>query len=191
MFSWEVQEILEKYLQEDDWHYSKEVDEDDSSIVTYDMGVALDNKVGNVDMRIVVTDGRVDSMAYFPIRTDKDRVQEVCEFLTRINHEYLVHAVYELDYDKGKIRVIWSHETQGNLVFTEDLAEEMVNLPATRIDDFGDDILEIIFGRISAKEQFAKVKARIEGNPWPVNEEFGQPVTFFINMDEQNKRRKQ
>ena len=206
MLRWEVQDAIEEYLNKMEYNYEKTCDEDDPDIINYDLNLCINSKVYAVDVRMEVTENYVSSMVCFPIKICEDRLAEVNEFITRINHDWLLLKKFILGYETHNLAIVWRHFLGKDNSFNADLAENMLYLTVSWMEELSDDILEILLAGVSGKDQYLKTRTRLvksceddeepdadsnanfdvdsdaEGGVDTEDTDFGKPMRFIIRL---------
>lgn len=101
---------------------------------------------------------RIESHASVGISADEDCMAEMAEFLHRANYG-LIFGCFELDFNDGEIRYRMAYNCADALP-GYDALDDLLYVPITMVDRYGDGILAMSMGVTSPEEAIQQ----IEGN---------------------------
>lgn len=99
---------------------------------------------------------RITSFGIIGIKADEDSIAEIAEFLHRANYG-MIFGCFELDYGDGEIRF----RTAINCVDFlpgPDAIEDLWGLPAMMAERYGNGILAVSMGLLSAEEAIKRIE---------------------------------
>lgn len=147
-YSQELQQVVKKYLDMNDWHYT--FDEEKG---LFRCGVNLKGKLSECRLYIDIKEKVILNYAAIDMRADEASRDKVAEFLTRANYG-LTYGNFEMDYKDGEIRykmtVDCDHQVPGY-----DVIDRMVVMPALMFQRYGDGLLGVMFGFIDPETAVA------------------------------------
>ncbi len=88
MLKYEAQNILETVLDNDDWYYNK-VFNDKTDRLLYHYAVKNDGLIDSIDCQFAIMENEVVSMAFYPVKIDKERFTDISEFINGVNTMFL------------------------------------------------------------------------------------------------------
>lgn len=150
-------------LEERDVHYT--VDNVRDLFYVFSVGFNLSHtKLSSANVKISVIPSkknpelcnRIISYATIGIKADEDCLQEMAEFLHRANYG-LAFGNFELDFDDGEIR----YKMALNCVDAmpgADAVEDMLYLPLSMFERYGDGILTVAMGLAEPEEAIQKIE---------------------------------
>lgn len=102
---------------------------------------------------------RVVSMALADISVDNSSVAQMCEYLTRINDTIIIGGM-EMNVDnRNNIRYRISAELSDHML-DDAIVRRMIVLPLQIMEQYGDGLLAISMGLLSAKEAYRQAQNR-------------------------------
>ena len=153
-------ETIRKFLEEDDWKY--QVEKENEDVVIFRMGIRIDGKLARCDIRIICEEDRVISLANIGVFADEKRYAEAAEFITRVNYELANMSKFEMDFRDGEIRACYEVDCGGEMQLTEDVVEGIVYLPANMFDRYGNALLDVLFGYATPEEAVERLIERLQ-----------------------------
>lgn len=99
---------------------------------------------------------RIVSYGMIGIKADEDSISEMSEFLHRANYG-MIFGCFELDFDDGEIRFRVNFNCSEGLPGSETL-EDLWDMPAMMMDRYGNGILAVTMGLLSAEEAIARIE---------------------------------
>ncbi len=151
-FSKDIANAINTFLKEDDWHFSF-----DEQRGVFKFGLSLKSKLKKVNYLIHVKEDEYIVYAISPIGADEDdekMMAAMAEFVCRANYG-LKNGNFELDMRDGEIRFKCFVDCEDSMPSTE-VIRNSIHCPAAMFKQYGDGIIDIIFGNVSAKEAIAK-----------------------------------
>lgn len=121
-------------------------------------------KLGSTDIRILVRPTssdpnachRIMSYATIDMHADAESMVQVCEFLARANYG-LSLGNFELDHSDGEIRYKVAINCKDALP-GYDAVDDLLSLPVSMFNRYGNGLLTVIMGMASAKEAIDKIE---------------------------------
>lgn len=100
---------------------------------------------------------RILSMAYADMNVDRAYVSQMCEYMTRINNSLAIGEI-EMNVDGGdSIRYRISAEIDDSML-SGTIIKRMLTVPLQVMEQYGDGLLAISMGLLSAKEAYQKAQ---------------------------------
>ena len=99
---------------------------------------------------------RINSHAFVGITADEESMNEVAEFLHRANYG-LIFGCFELDYDDGDIRYRMACNCVDSLP-GYDALEDLLYLPISMVERYGNGLLAVSMGVLSAEEAIKRIE---------------------------------
>ncbi len=113
-------------------------------------------KLQNAQMLILVREDNFSTVTMIPLSADENSRLAVAEYLTRANYN-MRNGNFELNMEDGEIRFkTYVHVGSGKL--DPSAVRLAVIMPFVTIDQFGDGLIEVLFGFKSPREAFESVK---------------------------------
>lgn len=152
IYSKDIANAINTFLKEDDWHFSF-----DEQRGVFKFGLSLKSKLKKVNYLIHVKEDEYIVYAISPIGADEDdkkMMAAMAEFVCRANYG-LKNGNFELDMRDGEIRFKCFVDCEDIMPSTE-VIRNSIHCPAAMFKQYGDGIIDIIFGNASAKEAVAR-----------------------------------
>ncbi len=152
IYSKDIANAINTFLKEDDWHFSF-----DEQRGVFKFGLSLKSKLKKINYLIHVKEDEYIVYAISPIGADEDdekMMSAMAEFVCRANYG-LKNGNFELDMRDGEIRFKCFVDCEDVMPSTE-VIQNCLHCPAAMFKQYGDGIIDIIFGNVSAKEAIAK-----------------------------------
>lgn len=152
IYSKDIANAINTFLKEDDWHFSF-----DEQRGVFKFGLSLKSKLKKVNYLIHVKEDEYIVYVISPIGADEDdkkMMAAMAEFVCRANYG-LKNGNFELDMRDGEIRFKCFVDCEDIMPSTE-VIRNSIHCPAAMFKQYGDGIIDIIFGNVSAKEAVAK-----------------------------------
>lgn len=156
----EIKERFENYFQENDWKVRIE-ERDDKVIIN--SGVTVKGKCKRCDVRYILSEGDITSVAYMPFGVDEDdenTLMELMKLVTRLNNSMIKFSRIELDLDEGTIRIAYDIDIEGQESISDSVLDYFVVGPSCVLDDFGNDLLDVALGYVSADDAWNAISER-------------------------------
>ena len=150
-YSDEIVNVVKKFLEEDDWHYSFN---EDTGIFRF--GLRIRSKIQNISYVIDVHDDEFVVYGMCPIgadREDPEMMAQMAEFICRANYG-MTNGCFELDRD-GEIR-FRSFVDCEDLLPSTSVVKNSVHCTAAMFKRYAAGIVDIIFGGAKAKDAITK-----------------------------------
>lgn len=151
-YSMDIANAINTFLKEDDWHFSF-----DEQRGVFKFGLSLKSKLKKVNYLIHIKEDEYIVYAISPIGADEDdetMMAAMAEFVCRANYG-LKNGNFELDMRDGEVRFKCFVDCEDIMPSTE-VIRNSIHCPAAMFKQYGDGIIDIIFGNASAKEAIAK-----------------------------------
>lgn len=147
-YSQNIANAINEFLTNDDWHFPF-----DEKRGVFKFGLCLKGKIKKIDYLIRVRDDEYIVYAVSPIGANENNekmMAAVAEFVCRANYG-LKNGNFELDMRYGEIRFKCFVDCDA-ITPTQEMVRNSIHCPAAMFDNYGDGIVGIIFGGLSAKE---------------------------------------
>lgn len=151
-YSTDIANKIKEFLTEDDWHYS--FNEDNG---LFRFGLSLRGKIKKVNYVVKVKEDSYIVYAISPVGADEEdakMMSAMTEFLCRANYG-LRNGNFEMDMADGEIRFKSFVDCEG-IIPSRDMVENSIYCPASMFDRYGNGIVDVIFGGVSAKDAINK-----------------------------------
>jgi len=151
-YSMDIANAINTFLKEDDWHYSF-----DEQRGVFKFGLNLKSKLKKVNYLIHVKEDEYIVYAISPIGADEDdetMMAAIAEFVCRANYG-LKNGNFELDMRDGEVR-FKSFVDCEDIMPSVEVIRNSIHCPAAMFKQYGDGIIDIIFGNASAKDAIAR-----------------------------------
>lgn len=146
-YSEEIMRAVEKYLEDDDWHYEFN---EESGIFKF--GLTLDSKISNVTIYCSIKDQGYSFLISLPLNATKDVRRAVSEFLTRVNFGIYV-GNFEMDFSDGEIRFKSSVPCADNIP-THDQIEQSLFYGISTVKRYANGLLSVMLGLADAEKAY-------------------------------------
>lgn len=147
-YSKNIANAINTFLTNDDWHFT--FDEEKG---VFKFGLSLKGKIKKIDYLIRVRDDEYIVYAISPIGANNNNekmMAAMAEFVCRANYG-LKNGNFELDMRDGEIRFKCFVDCDA-ITPTQEMVRNSIHCPAAMFNTYGDGIVGIIFGDLSAKE---------------------------------------
>lgn len=151
-YSQKIAHVIHTFLTEDDWNYSF-----DDKRGVFQFHLSVKSKIKSIKYRIRVRADDYTVYAIAPIGADEDNaamMASMAEFICRANYG-LRNGNFELDMRDGEIRFKSYVDCEG-ITPSQEMVLNSIHCPAAMFETYGDGILGILFGGLSAKEAIAQ-----------------------------------
>lgn len=151
-YSKNIVNAINKFLTEDDWHFSF-----DDQRGLFEFGLCIKGKIKKISYIVDVKEDEYIVYAISPLGADEDdekMMASMAEFVCRANYG-LKNGNFELDMRDGEIRFKSFVDCDG-ITPTLEMVKNSVYCPAAMFDRYGAGIVDIIFSNVTAKEAIAK-----------------------------------
>lgn len=151
-YSKDIANAIKRFLTEDDWHFLF-----DEQRGMFKFGLSLKSRMKTINYLIDVKDDEYVVYAVSPIgadRKDEKMMASMADFFCRANYG-LKNGNFELDMRDGEIRYKSYVDCEG-ITPTTDIVRNSIHCPGAMFNQYGDGIVDIIFGGASAKDAIAK-----------------------------------
>lgn len=152
VYSKDIANAINTFLKEDDWHFSF-----DEQRGMFKFGLSLKSKLKKVNYFIHVKEDEYIVYAVSPLGADEDNekmMAAMAEFVCRANYG-LRNGNFELDMRDGEVRFKSFVDCEG-IMPSNEVIRNSIHCPAAMFKQYGNGILDIIFGNASAKEAIAE-----------------------------------
>lgn len=176
-YSKDIAGAIKDYLNENEWYFS--FDEEDG---IFQFGVAISGRIPSVYNFVEVKKDSYAVFAYTPIgadASDSKIMSDMAEFICRANYG-LDHGNFELDMDDGEIRYKCFVDCSGSLP-TADMIENSIQCPAAMFEQYGEGIVEVMSGTLTAKEAVEKCENDTEDGPRAMFSETGDNIKIQLS----------
>lgn len=151
-YSKEIANVINAFLKEDDWYFSF-----DEQRGLFKFGLSLKSKLKKINYFVAVKEDEYIVYAISPIgvdEDDKEMMASMAEFVCRANYG-LMNGNFELDMRDGEIRFKCFVDCKGTFP-TIEIIKNSIYYPAAMFKQYGNGIVDIIFGNASVKETIDK-----------------------------------
>lgn len=151
-YSDEIVNVIKKFLEDDDWHYSFD---EDTGIFRFDLRIR--SKIQSISYVIDVHDDEYVTYGMCPIGADhenREMMAQMAEFICRANYG-LKNGCFELDFRDGEIR-FRSYVDCENCIPSAEVVKNSVHCTAAMIKRYAPGIVDIIFSGATAKDAITK-----------------------------------
>ena len=151
-YSKDIADAINRFLAEDDWHFLF-----DEQRGMFKFGLSLKSRMKSINYLIDVKDDEYVVYAISPIgadHMDEKMMTSMADFICRANYG-LKNGNCELDMRDGEIRYKSSVDCEG-IMPTTDIVRNSIHCPGVMFDQYGEGIVDIIFGNATAAEAIAK-----------------------------------
>lgn len=151
-YSKDIADAINRFLTEDDWHFLF-----DEQRGMFKFGLSLKSRMKSINYIIDVKDDEYVVYAISPIgadHMDENMMTSMADFICRANYG-LKNGNFELDMRDGEIRYKSYVDCEG-ITPTTDIVRNSILCPGAMFNQYGDGIVDIIFGGASAKDAIAK-----------------------------------
>lgn len=146
-YSTEIKEAIEQYLKNDEWNYT--FDEERELIRC---GINLRNRLKECRIIADIDETKYLTLALINLNCDEEHRDELAKLLTLINYGLII-GNFEMDYDDGEIRYKVATNCK-DCIPSQAVIEDSMMIPAVMFEQFGDAILDVMFGVKSAEEAY-------------------------------------
>lgn len=151
-YSREIAQTVLRYLDDDEWNYDF-----DEELGLIRFSLSLSSKIKHIKYYLDIDTESFNVYALCPLGADMDdetTVREVSEFLHRANYG-LRAGNFEMDFHDGEIRYKTYCYAKDSLPSVEAI-QKSIFYPAAMFERYGDGILSILFGGLSAQDAIAR-----------------------------------
>lgn len=146
-YSLAIKEAIEQYLKNDEWNY--EFDEEREFIRC---GINLRNRLKECRIIVDIDETKYLSLALINLNCDEEHRAELSKFLTMVNYGLLI-GNFEMDFNDGEVRYKIATNCK-DCIPSQAVIEDSLMIPAVMFEQFGDAILDVMFGVKSAEEAY-------------------------------------
>lgn len=150
-YSKEIREAIEQYLKNDDWNFSFD---DEKEVIR--CGVNLENRLKDCHIIIDLYETNYMTIALISLNCDEEHREELSKLITMINYG-LVMGNFEMDFEDGEIRYKVATNCK-DCIPSQAVIEDSIMIPAVMFDQFGDAILDVMFGVKNAEQAYKDVE---------------------------------
>ncbi len=149
---------MENFFSDDSWK-SYEYDERYS---VFQAGINLPDtcKLKNTNMYAECRENGLFFRFTINIGTDDNCEREVMEYITRVNNT-LVYGAFQMDVDRNNVEYAMFLPCED--VPSNDLIDATIITALSTMNRYGNELLAVIFGMMTAKEAFETVQERLRG----------------------------
>ena len=155
-YSKNIANAINEFLKNDDWHFSF-----DEERGVFRFKLTLKSKIKKIDYLIRVCDDEYIVYAISNVGVDENdetMMASMAEFVCRANYG-LKNGNFELDMRDGEIRFKCFVDCEA-ITPTQEMVRNSIHCPAVMFDNYGDGIVGIIFGNLSAQEAVEQCESR-------------------------------
>ncbi len=155
IYSKDIAHAINTYLKDDDWHFSF-----DELRGVFKFGLSLKGKMKKVNYLIDVKKDEYIVYAISPLGADEEdekMMVTMAEFVCRANYG-LKNGNFEFDMRDGEIRFKCFVDCEG-IAPTVEIIRNSIHCPAAMFEQYGDGIVGILFGNMSAKDAVSKCES--------------------------------
>lgn len=152
MYSEKIANAMKDYLEHDNWNYDFNEERG-----VFQTGISIDCKVKKIKILIAVEEEMLQVIAPIGMNADKDRINDVAEYITRANYGVKV-GKFELDCNDGEIRYQLAVDCAGGMIPNEEILARSIRIPALMYQRYGDGLLEVMFGFSTPKDAVIKAE---------------------------------
>lgn len=150
-YSLAIKEAIEQYLTNDEWNY--EFDEEREIIRC---GINLRNRLKECRIIVDIDETKYLSIALISLNCDEEHRVELSKLLTMINYGLLI-GNFEMDFSDGEVRYKIATNCK-DCIPSQSIIEDSMMIPAVMFEQFGDAILDVMFGYKTAEEAYASTE---------------------------------
>lgn len=155
IYSKDIAHAINTYLKDDDWYFSF-----DELRGVFKFGLSLKGKMKKVNYLIDVKEDEYIVYAISPLGADEEdekMMVTMAEFVCRANYG-LKNGNFEFDMRDGEIRFKCFVDCEG-IAPTVEIIRNSIHCPAAMFEQYGDGIVGILFGNMSAKDAVSKCES--------------------------------
>lgn len=144
---------VDNYFNDNEWnHY-----EFDDQYSLYRAGINLRCKLKDTKMHIYCREGGL--MFHFPVNigTDDENAVQVMEFITRVNNSIAL-GCFQLDLDRHELNFTIYIPCEENTTYA--MIDRAIRHGLYMLNEYGNELLAVMFGMKNAKDAVAEVEAR-------------------------------
>lgn len=146
-YSAEIKAAIEQYLKNDEWHYT--FDEEREIIRC---GINLKNRLKECRIIADIDETKYLTLALINLNCDEEHRDELAKFLTMVNYGLLI-GNFEMDYSDGEVRYKVATNCK-DCIPSQSVIEDSMMIPAVMFDQYGDAIVDVMFGVKSAEQAY-------------------------------------
>lgn len=150
-YSQEIKEAIEQYLKNDEWNYT--FDEEREIIRC---GINLGNRLKECRIIADISETKYLTLALINLNCDEEHREELSKLLTLINYGLMI-GNFEMDFSDGEVRYKIATNCK-DCIPSQSVIEDSMMIPAVMFEQFGDAILDVMFGVKSAEEAYASTE---------------------------------
>ena len=143
-YSTEIRAAIEQYLKNDEWNYT--FDEEREVIRC---GINLRNRLKECRIIVDIDETKYLSLGLISLNCDEEHRVELSKFLTMVNYGLLL-GNFEMDFNDGEVRY---------KIATQAVIEDSMMIPAIMFEQFGDAMIDVMFGYKTAEEAYASTES--------------------------------
>lgn len=151
-YSIEIKKAIEQYLKDDEWNYT--FDEEREIIRC---GINLRNRLKECRIVVDLDETKYLSVALISLNCDEEHRVELAKFLTMVNYGLMI-GNFELDLSDGEVRYKVATNCK-DCIPSQAVIEDSMMIPAVMFEQYGDAILDVMFGYKNADEAYASVQS--------------------------------
>lgn len=151
----EAAELVQDYLDKEDWHYEFNMDNDVPKVI---MGLNLKSKLQSTKIYIFFNESGYSVYGVVTsIRATDDKAKADCaEYLARANYG-LTLGNFEMDYEDGEVRY------KVHIPYCDGLPESVIErsilIPPSMLDKYGNGLVALMMGFSTPKDECAKAES--------------------------------
>lgn len=152
-YSAEIKAAIEQYLKDDEWHYT--FDEEREIIRC---GINLKNRLKECRIIADIDENKYLTLALINLNCDEEHRDELAKFLTMVNYGLLI-GNFEMDYNDGEVRYKVATNCK-DCIPSQAVVEDSMMLPAVMFEQYGDAIVDVMFGVKTAEQAYKDAESR-------------------------------
>lgn len=150
-YSPEIKGAIEQYLKDDEWNYT--FDEEREIIRC---GINLRNRLKECRIIVDIDETKYLSLALINLNCDEEHRVELAKLLTLINYGLMI-GNFEMDFNDGEVRYKVATNCK-ECIPSKSVVEDSMMIPAVMFEQYGDAILDVMFGYKTADEAYASTQ---------------------------------
>lgn len=148
---------VENYFNDNNWnHY-----EFDEQYSMFSAKINLRCKLKKTEMFVHCRTGGILFSFTISIGTDEENKLQVMEFVTRVNNGAVL-GCFQMDVDANNIFYANYIPCEENISYS--MIERAINSGLFMLEEYGDELLAVMFGMKSAKDAIETVESKAKGN---------------------------
>ena len=151
-YSTEIRAAIEQYLKNDEWNYT--FDEEREVIRC---GINLRNRLKECRIIVDIDETKCLSLGLISLNCDEEHRVELSKFLTMVNYGLLL-GNFEMDFNDGEVRYKIATNCK-DCIPSQAVIEDSMMIPAIMFEQFGDAMIDVMFGYKTAEEAYASTES--------------------------------